>query len=170
MHIFADAFIPLSPITPVSQVVLLLVIIVLEGSLIRKRLRESNAPRLPFWLRISGANVATAVLGLLLAYPIMILEFALAFGWGSDASHPLLWYTSCALYGIGLPWLVWFLCYHVSWRVEFWLLKKTKGVAANDSSQAKTAVRDAHRWSYALLGLPVLYVTLWYWTTIFHTL
>jgi hypothetical protein len=131
---------------------------------------HSSNPQFRFWLRISGANVATAVIGLLLAYPIMTLEFALAFGWGSDTSHPILWYTACALSGIGLPWLVWFLCYHVSWRVEFWLLKQTKGVAFSDSSLAKKAVRDAHRWSYALLAVPVIYVTLWYWTSVFHPL
>lgn len=170
MHILADAFVPLSPTAPISQAVLLLIIIIIEGFFIGRRLKESSRQRLGFWFRIIGVNITTAVLGLLLAYPVFMLECALAFGWGSDYSHPFLWYAGCALYGIGLPWTVWLLCYHISWRVEHWLLRISKGVAQTDQTSAKKAFRDAHRWSYALLALPVLYMTLWYWITIFHPL
>ncbi len=169
MHILADAFIPLSPVAPAAQALLLFVIIIVEGLFVRKRLTESSQQD-GYFLKIIGINFATAALGVLLAVPVMFLESALAFGWGSDAAHPLRWYAACALYGIGLPWSLWIICYHVSWRTEYWLFRMTKGIATSDTKGAKTAFRDAHRLTYAILALPVLALTLWYWISIFHPL
>ena len=167
MSVFADAYIPLSPVAPVSQVILLIVIIIVEGVLIRKQADEKISPA-SFWLRLVGVNVLTTLLGLLLLVPVVFLESWLLFGWGSDGSHPILWYTACLLYGLVLPWAVWLLCYHLSWRVEFWLLNRRKTFPVEDVS--RISVRDSHRWSYAILAVPVTIATLWYWITIFHPL
>ncbi len=169
MKFFADAYIPLSPVAPVSQLVLLVVIIIIEGMFIRKKL-TGGVQGGSFWLRISGVNVFTTVLGLIGLLPVTAFESHLVFGWGSDSSHPLLWYTGCILYGFVIPWTVWLLCYQISWRTEFWLLNKLNTYPSTEKDSLRIAVRNAHRWSYAMLGVFVLVATSWYWLTIFHPL
>ena len=169
LHLFADAFIPLSPVAPIFQVVLLVIIIFMEGSIIRGRLRKKGRT-IAFWLKVTSANIATGVVGLFLTLPVASLESQLVFGWGSDSGHPFKWYTACFLYGLGIPWAVWFVCYHISWRTEFWLLKMMKEFGELDEHVARESVRTAHRRSYGLLALPVLAATLWYWLTVFHPL
>ena len=170
MKLFADAFIPLSPVAPIAQLILLVVIIVIEGIFIRKQL-AIGAQTGSFWLRITGVNVLTAVLGLIGVLPVVWLESYLAVGWGSDRSHhPLLWYTACILYGFVIPWTVWFLCYQISWRAEFWLLNRGVPHLFTDKTSLRMSVRNAHRWSYAMLAVPVIIATFWYWIAVFQPL
>jgi hypothetical protein len=168
VKLFADAFIPLSPVAPIAQLILLVVIIVIEGMFIRKQL-DIGAGVGSFWLQVTVVNVFTAVLGLIGVLPVVWLESYLAFGWGNDRSHhPLLWYTACILYGFAIPWTVWFLCYLISWRAEFWLLSRGEPCLFTDKTSLRMSVRSAHRLSYAMLAVPVIIATFWYWITDFQ--
>ena len=73
MKLFADAFIPLSPVAPIAQLILLVVIIVIEGIFIRKQL-AIGAQAGSFWLRMTGVNVLTALLGVIGVLPAVWLE------------------------------------------------------------------------------------------------
>jgi hypothetical protein len=161
VKLFADAFLPLSPVAPIAQLMLLVVVIVIEGMLIRNQLAIGTRAR-SFWLRITGVNVLTAVLGLIGVLPVVYFEAHMVLGWRNYGSPPLLWYTACILYGFAIPWAVWFLCYHISWRAEFWLLSKGDPGLFINKRALRISLRNAHRWSYAILAVPVVIATFWF--------
>lgn len=150
----ADADIPFAPVVPAAQVILLVFIIGFEGWYLSQSVPSGKKG--PFWFKVTVANLCTAFLGAVLILPVVCLEVWLVFGWGShDREHPVLWYVSCALYEIILPWIVWFLCYQISWRTEAAILGKWIA-----DSEKPTGLRHrvmvAHRWSYALFGILVI--------------
>jgi hypothetical protein len=152
--ILADGYIPLAPIAPAAQVVLLIFIIVFEALFIAKRVEIAHKKEL--WWKSAVANFATAVLGILLAIPATMFEAWLAFGWGSQKQiNASLWWFSCFLFGFGLPWTVWWLCYHLSWRTEAAILTRWLSISGNKEDLRMT-VRNAHRWSYGFFAIIVL--------------
>ena len=159
--IFADAFIPLSPVTPIAQLLLLAVIVLIEGKVIRSCF-DPKVSSFKFWRSIFVVNLATTVLGLLLVVPLIYLDSSLAYGWGNDGSKPVRWWTACILFGFVIPWLVWFLCYQISWRVENALLKRGRTKPIANEELFNSTVRRAHRWSYLLLAVPLIATNLWY--------
>jgi hypothetical protein len=152
--ILADGYIPLAPIAPVAQVILLIFIIVFEAIFISKRIEIAHKKEL--WWKSSLANLATAAIGIILAIPAAMIEAWLLFGWGSQKQiHPTLWWVACILYGVVLPWTVWLLCYHISWRTEASILARWLSISGNEEN-LRISVRNAHRWSYGFFALIVL--------------
>ena len=107
-----------------------------------------------FW-RIAAVNLLTAVIGIGVLVPASMFETWLLFGWGSQYHiNKVLWWIGVWIYGLILPFGVWIVCYHISWRLEYSLLKKW--TSDRFPSPSKSSVILAHRWSYAALGLFVL--------------
>ncbi len=159
MPLLANGYLPLAPIAPAAQAALLIVIIAFESWFIAKtnKIRMTGAC---FW-RVAAVNVITVIIGFGILIPATLLEAWLSFGWGSQYHmNRLLWWSSVWICGVILPIGIWFLCYHVSWRVEFFILRRWAG--ANFPSPSRSSVILAHRWSYAALGLFVLSGCLFY--------
>lgn len=68
------------------------------------------------------------------------------------------------LFGLVLPLVTWAVCYQISWRLE-WLLLRRWHLDA-DGAALKLGVRRAHRISYALLLGFVLLASGWYFSQI----
>jgi hypothetical protein len=153
--ILADMYIPFAPIVPALQFLLLLFIIVFEALFISKRIEITNKKEL--WWKSSVANLATAVIGILLAVPVSMIEMWLGFGWGSQKHINVnLWWLSCFIYGLGLPWTVWLLCYHISWRTEAAILSRWLSISASKETTLRISIRNAHRWSYGFFAIIVI--------------
>jgi hypothetical protein len=145
--VFADAYIPVSPIVPMAQVPLLVVIILLEGFVIWRRTSPSMG-RARFWLSVAGANIVTTLIGVVLVIPLVHWEeFLLSHMRGEEPGFVLV---------LLFPWLVWAFCYQISWRTEARLLTKWFGQNSADSQKLVLATQRAHRWSYALLALSIV--------------
>jgi uncharacterized membrane protein len=158
--IIANAYIPLAPIAPVTQIVLLILIIALEVKVIAKK----NGMKIngPVVWRVSGVNAITAIIGIAVLIPASTLEAWLAFGWGSEYHiNKALWWFSVICFGLILPFSTWIICYHLSWRTEFWVLKKW--TSPTFPAPTKESVIAAHRWSYGILSIFVLAGCLYYW-------
>lgn len=154
MHlILANAYVPFAFIAPAAQVGLLVLIILFESWFIA-RMNHITVTR-PFIWRITLANLLTAVLGLGVLIIATWLEMTILGKCGSEHHiNPTLWWVSVYVYGFFLPIGVWLACYHLSWRVEFWVLSKWETILGAQIS--KKSIIAAHRWSYALLLLIVL--------------
>jgi hypothetical protein len=151
--ILANAYIPLAQIAPAAQVALLILIIAFETWFIA-RSNKSKMCGACFW-RIAAVNLLTAVIGIGVLVPASMFEAWLLFGWGSQYHiNKVLWWLGVWIYGLILPLGVWIVCYHISWRLEYSLLKKW--TSDRFPSPSKSSVILAHRWSYAALGLFVL--------------
>ena len=158
--ILADAYIPLAPILPVGQLVLLAFIIIFEAIYISKRFEVSRKGVL--WWKVAVVNCVTAAVGILLVIPVSMFETWLVFGWGSQKHiNAGLWWVGCFLYGLVLPWSMWLICYHISWRMESAILTRWLPVLGT-GVEFRVSVRNAHRWSYGFMGLFVLAGCLFY--------
>jgi hypothetical protein len=158
--ILANAYIPLAPLAPVGQGALLVLIIVFEALFIAKHFDASKVNGL--WWKVALANVVTAVFGAVLALLSSMFEAWLVFGWGSQKHiNAILWWFSCFLYGFVLPWIVWIICYHISWRSEAAILKRLLPVKGKEI-EFRLSVRNSHRWSYGIIALIVLAGCLFY--------
>ena len=94
-----------------------------------------------------------------LAYGVVrFVEAPVVFGAGGgvDWQAPPVWRH--AVYALGLPWLVWFACYQVSWRVEHRVLAARRD-AKVEPLRLRDAVVAAHRVTYGLLAVPLAGVT-----------
>lgn len=158
--ILANAYIPIAKTTPAMQFALLVFIIGFEGwYLIGKT--QSEYPIKFFW-KIAAANVITAIIGLGILLPASGIEAWLLFGWGSlYHKQKLLWWAGCIIYGLILPFLIWWICYIISWRIEWFLIKRWE--LLRDIEQSQRAVILAHRYSYAVLAIIVLFQCSRYW-------
>jgi len=151
--LLANGYIPLAPIAPASQAVLLVVIIAFEAWFIARmnRIRMSNGC---FW-RLAVVNVVTSIIGIGILIPTSMFEAWILFGWGSNyVLQPTLWWIGIWIYGIILPFSVWIICYHISWRVEYFILKGWTSDAFPEPSRLSLVY--AHRWTYGFLGLLVV--------------
>jgi hypothetical protein len=151
--ILANAYVPFAFIAPAAQVGLLVLIIIFESWFIA-RMNHVTVTRQFIW-RITLANLLTAVLGVGVLLLATWFEMTILWKWGSEHHiNPTLWWFSVYIYGFFLPLSVWLACYHVSWRVEYWVLSKWEAILGMQVS--KKSIIAAHRWSYALLLLIVL--------------
>jgi hypothetical protein len=165
--VLADTFIPFTPILPIAQVALLIVIVIIEALVIRRYTDAALSPK-RLWVSVTGANIITTLIGVALVFPLMWLEFRLAFEWGSQyREHPLLWWFSCIVYGFVLPYAFLIFCYVVSWRTEFALLARWLPARGEDIHSLRSRTIFAHRISYGILAIPVLVASLWYATILF---
>jgi len=159
MHLFlADGYIPLAPIAPASQAVLLIAIIFFEAFFIGKQVEPTRRKEL--WWKSAVGNLLTAGLGVLLAIPASMLEAWIVLGQHAQ------WSFGYLLYGFVLPWSIWLICYHLSWRTEALVLKRWFSHNQPDDALSK-AVRNVHRWSYGFLGIIVLAGCLYYASILF---
>lgn len=164
--ILADGYIPLAPLAPAGQVVLLIFVIVFEAFFIGKHVEITQKKAL--WWKSAVGNLATTALGVLLAIPASMFEAWLLFGWGSQKHiNAALWWFSCFLYGFALPWTIWLVCYHISWRTEAAILGRWLPTSGREE-EVRRSVRNAHRWSYGFLGLIVLAGCMYYASILFH--
>jgi hypothetical protein len=163
-----DVYIPFTPVLPVAQFALLIVIVVIEARIIRKSTAAAVSPK-RLWISVTGANLLTTLIGVALVFPIVRFEEWLGFGWGSQyLTHPILWWLSCVIYGFVLPYSFLIFCYVVSWRTEFALLVRWLAVPREDIPSLRRHTILAHRITYGLLAIPALIGSLWYATILFH--
>ena len=151
--ILADAYVPLTPIVPVGQVILLVFIILFEGLYIARRNEIPKKAR--FWWKITVVNLVTTALGVLLFLPAVSFESQLVLGNGS-VKHVI-----APLGGFPLFALPWLLCYHVSWRTEAAILLRWIP-QTGDEGKFKASIARAHRWSYGALGVILIVASFWY--------
>jgi hypothetical protein len=164
----ADAIIPNTAILPAGQVVLLVVIIVIEALVIR-RFTTTPLSATQLWASVTGANIVTTLIGVMLVFPLSRFEFWLAYGWDSEyAEHPLLWWLSYVVYAFALPYTFLLFCYFVSWRTEFMLLARWLAVSPAERGSLRSRTVLAHRISYGILAIPVVVVSVSYAWIIWH--
>jgi hypothetical protein len=165
----ADAFIPITPILPASQVALLVVIVVIEALVIR-RFTSTALSATQLWASVIGANIVTTLIGVALVFPLSRFEFWLAYyGWDNEyGEHPLVWWLSYVVYAFALPYTFLLFCYVVSWRTEFALLTRWLAVSSTERVSLRSRTVLAHRISYGILAVPVIVVSVSYGWMVWH--
>lgn len=155
----ANAFIPLSPVAPVVQFLLLLVVIAIEAGVLRHSLGVEVGKALRS--RVAAGNFASAAIGLVFA--ILVVTFVEGpLVYSTRYSEPW-WHGVVEVeYRLVLPWTVWFACYQLSWRLEHRILAARRDLPV-DPERLRAAVIRGHRITYGLLAVLLAGVILSSW-------